>query len=260
MKRFAVLFAAASLLILNSCALFQKENAVTQVSTIDALINGVYEDKVTLADLRSSGDFGIGTLNFIDGELLLVDGEFYRVKADGTVDQPSDEDMTPFASVAFFRNYSLQRVQEGVDYKNFKKDTDKSIETENIFYAIRLEGTFTSVKTRSVPKQEKPFKPLIEVVKKQPVFKFENVKGVMVGFRCPPFVKGINVPGYHLHFLTDDKKGGGHVLDFTVDNAKVKICRVFNFKMILPDNKAFFKTDLSINREKELKKVESDKK
>jgi acetolactate decarboxylase len=130
----------------------------------------------------------------------------------------------------------------------------------NIFYAVKLEGTFKMVKTRSVPRQSKPYKPLIEVAKKQPVFTFENVKGVMVGFRCPIFVKGINVPGYHLHFLTDDRKGGGHVLDFKTDDIELKICRVLNFRMLLPDNEAFFKTNLSIDREKELKKVESDKK
>ena len=84
------------------------------------------------------------------------------------------------------------------------------------FYAVMIQGEFSYVKTRSVPAQEKPYPPLAEVTKNQPTFEFTDVTGTMVGFRCPPYVTGINVPGYHLHFLTDDRTAGGHLLEFTV--------------------------------------------
>jgi acetolactate decarboxylase len=104
-------------------------------------------------------------------------------------------------------------LDKAEDYGQLEQYLDKLLPTENIFYAIKIEGTFKYIKTRSVPKQNKPYPPLVEVVKNQPTFEFHNVKGTIVGFRCPSYVEGINVPGYHLHFITGDKKAGGHLLE-----------------------------------------------
>lgn len=128
--------------------------------------------------------------------------------------------------------------------------------TKNIFYAIKIDGVFGYIKTRSVPRQDKPYPPLVEVVKNQPIFEFHNAEGTIAGFRCPDYVKGVNVPGYHLHFITDDKKAGGRLLECQMQNVRVGIDYTSEFFMTLPGHSEFYKVDLTKEKEKELKKVE----
>ena len=137
---------------------------------------------------------------------------------------------------------------------------DRALPSSNLFYAVRADGEFAYVKTRSVPKQQKPYRPLVDVAKNQAVFEFHRVKGTLVGFRCPPFVKGINVPGYHFHFLTDDRKGGGHVLDLRVIGLDVALDPSDSIYMTLPQGADFYKSDLSVDRQQELHRVESSPK
>jgi acetolactate decarboxylase len=134
---------------------------------------------------------------------------------------------------------------------------DGLLPTENIFYAIKIEGTFTYVKTRSVPGQEKPYPPLVEVTANQTTFDFTDVKGTIIGFLCPDYVSGVNVAGYHLHFLTDDRDAGGHVLEFTVKQASVSFDATPEFLMILPDESSdFYDLDLSQDQQEELEEAE----
>ena len=86
------------------------------------------------------------------------------------------------------------------------------------------------------------------------------VKGTLVGFRCPAFVKGINVPGYHLHFLTEDRKAGGHVLDLRVTGLDVILDASDSIYLALPQHGDFMHTDLSVDRQQELHRVESPSK
>ena len=120
-----------------------------------------------------------------------------------------------------------------------------------------MDGVFSRLKTRSVPRQKKPYPRLVEVARKQPTFEFRNVKGTIVGFRCPAFVKGINVPGYHLHFITEDRTGGGHVLDFKLIKGEIGVDITPNFYLMLPAGEGVFEDlDLTVDREKELRKAE----
>jgi len=121
---------------------------------------------------------------------------------------------------------------------------------------VKLKGTFRSVKTRSVPSQKRPYRPLAEIVKTQPVFDLENIAGTMVGFWSPSYVKGINVPGYHLHFISSDGKAGGHVLDFTAADITAEFDDTREFSLILPADNDFDKADLDRDRAAELKAVE----
>ena len=233
-----------------------QQGVITQVSTIDALMTGIYDGETTLAQLKQKGDFGSGTFDALNGEMILLEGQFYRATAGGIVERPGLNTKTPFAAVTFFRTDRTAQLAKGLDFQGFSKLTDKEIPTLNIFYAIKITGTFEMVKVRSVPAQQKPYKPLSDVVKAQPVFDLKKVKGTIVGFRCPPFVKGVNVPGYHLHFITADRMAGGHVLDFTVERATTEIGDTREFHLILPSDKAFYKADLMTDREKEVKAVE----
>jgi acetolactate decarboxylase len=112
------------------------------------------------------------------------------------------------------------------------------------------------MKVRSVSKQEKPYPPLAEVAQQQSVFEYIGVSGTIVGFRCPSFVKGINVPGYHLHFISDDKTKGGHILGFTTIGGNLQLDTCNRFYMVLPELEQFAGLDLSKDRSEELEKVE----
>jgi len=234
----------------------QRETLV-QVSTIDAILNGAYDGVVDFAVLKDYGDFGIGTFDRLDGEMLGFDGNFYQVRADGIAYPVSDSMATPFACVTFFDTDYEEELPEGFDYEQTQELLDDNLPTGNIFYAIKIEGNFSYMKTRSVPGQQKPYPPLVEVTKHQPIFEFTNVDGTVVGFRCPAYVAGVNIPGYHLHFLTDGNNAGGHVLEFQITNAVAYVDYTSEFFMILPgDGSDFYELDLTQDKQEELEEAE----
>lgn len=232
------------------------EDTLTQVSTIDALMTGVYDGETTLGRLKEKGDLGLGTFNALDGEMVFLDGVFYQVTSTGDVLRPALSVKTPFAAVTFFKADRTFPLKKGLTFREFAAVTDRSLPTRNIFYAFKVTGTFRTMRTRSVPAQAKPYRPLSEVVKTQPVFEYSNIRGTIVGFRCPSYVKGVNVPGYHLHFLSADLRRGGHILDFVVDSANLEIDDTREFFLVLPGDKVFDKADLEPDRENDLKAVE----
>lgn len=231
-------------------------DTLVQVSTIDALLGGLYDGTLSIGELRRDGDFGIGTFDRLNGEMMLVDGAVYRIRSDGGVDIVSDTETTPFAAVTFFDAELQRQIPAGTDFTGFQQWLDDLLPNPNLFYAIRIEGRFRFMKTRSVPSQTKPYPALAEVARHQPQFEFEDVEGVIVGYRSPAFVKGIGVPGYHLHFLTSDHRAGGHILAFTVQQASVRTDQTHEMLLRLPDSSAFSGVDLGKDRSVELKQVE----
>ena len=234
-------------------------NTLYQVSTIDALLAGTYDGDASLRDLRAQGDFGIGTYDNLDGEMVLLDGTFYQIKSDGKVYAPDLRGETPFAAVCAFRPEQAFAVSPGADMAAVEAWIDRAAPNANQFCAIRIEGYFKSMRTRSVPAQQRPFPPLKEITPTQPVFDLENVAGTVVGFRCPPFAAGVNVPGYHLHFLSQDAAKGGHVLAFEMLTGTAQVDMLDRFVMQLPGTLDFAAVDLSKDRQGELKGVEKEK-
>lgn len=229
---------------------------VHQVSMLSALLVGQYDGATTFGELRKYGDTGIGTFEGLDGEMIELDGKFYQVKSDGVAYPVADTMKTPFASVTYFEADKSQAVNEEINFKQLQDRIDSLIGNKNIFYAIKVKGDFKYVKTRSVPGQQKPYPPLAEVTKNQPTFEFHNVKGTLVGFWCPAYVNGINVPGYHVHFLNDDLNAGGHLLDFTMESGLIELDATPNFYMCLPASDEFGEIDMTKDRTQETNKVE----
>jgi len=246
----------ATILCGSNPAFCAERDTLAQVATIDALLGGLYDGVATVGSLKDLGDLGVGTFDALDGEMVVLDGRIYRVASDGRASVVPDGETTPFAAVTFFHPDREMALPAGTDLKSFQAMAESSVPSSNLFYAFRLEGRFRTVRTRSVPRQEKPYRPLVEVVKNQSVFDFRDVEGTVVGFYCPPFVKGINVPGYHLHFLTADRTAGGHVLGFTIGKATLKIDTLSRFVLQLPETKAFAGADLRQDRKEELERVE----
>ncbi|MDD5728042.1 MAG: acetolactate decarboxylase [Victivallales bacterium] len=243
---------------MTGCVCSRPENTLSQVSTIDALLAGVYDGEVSLRQLLRMGDTGIGTFDCLDGEMIVLDGKVYQVRADGKVYTPPLDVQIPFASVIAFQPERHAVSRRDLDCTGLKQLLDELAPEKNLFYAFKIKGRFRTMQTRSVPRQKKPFPPLAEVVKHQPVFKMKNISGTIIGFRCPPYVKGINVPGYHLHFLSDDCTQGSHVLQFEMQKGAAVMLDCSNkFFMVLPvSGNGFNQTDLNIDRSRELYKAE----
>jgi acetolactate decarboxylase len=232
---------------------------VFQNSTINALLEGVYDGSMTCGELRRHGDFGLGTFNALDGEMIAVDGDFRQIKADGVAYPVSDDQRTPFATVLFFQPTLRRPLTCPLDYEQFQAVVDGLMEGPNLFYAVRLVGRFKSVTTRSVPRQEKPYPPLAEVAKTQPVFHLHEASGTLAGFRFPDFARGLNVPGFHFHFLTDDKRAGGHVLDLVLTRGELAIDASARFHLERPTDPGFLHADLGKDRGDALDQAERGK-
>lgn len=195
-----------------------------QTSTLAALLDGAYEGDVTIGELQSHGDFGIGTLNGCDGELVAIDGQYMRADASGSITHPSQGDRTPFAVVTRFDpKHSIRlALGEDEDFDQLCTAIDADAGDPSIVHAVRIDGRFRSVRCRSVPKQSSPYRPLAAVLGEQSVFELSG-PGTIVGFRFPNFGMGLGVPGYHLHFVTEDRRRGGHVLDVRCDGSPLRV-------------------------------------
>lgn len=209
-------------------------HAIFQTSTLDAILDGRYDGDVTFADLAERGDLGLGTLDALDGEMIAVDGRFFSAAVDGSVREVAAEERTPFAVVTPFSPSLRFRVDGTVDHGDLVARLDAALDDPAVCYAIRIDGTFPRVVARSVPRQRRPYPPLSEAVKHEREFEFDSVAGTIVGFRFPDYAQGLNVPGYHLHFVTADRTQGGHLLDCTVVDPEIQLDHTSHLHMELP--------------------------
>ena len=189
----------------------REPHVLFQASTIEALLEANYDGDL-FAELAEHGDLGLGTLDAVDGEMIAVDGEFLRASVDGTLTAIEPSARTPFAVVTFFEPTHSFELPGALDGDGLLRALDAQLGDPATIHALRVDGRFERVRARSVARQSKPYLPMTEVVENQHVFELEDVEGTMVGFRFPDYAKGINVPGYHLHFVTADRARGGHVL------------------------------------------------
>jgi acetolactate decarboxylase len=230
-------------MVLTACSKTEAAQPITetrdtlyQVSTIGSLMAGNYDGIKTAKQVSSKGDIGIGTFEGLDGEMVMVNGSIYQVKDSGAVIKVGEDIKLPFTAVTYFEADSSQDMNTIQNLDGLKSTLDKMIVKKDIFYAIRIDGVFGKVQVRSVPKQSKPYPILSEVTKKQAVFNYEDVKGSLVGFWCPDYVGSINVPGYHLHFISDDLTKGGHLLDISFSSAKAMLDETRFFDMELGES------------------------
>lgn len=202
----------------------REAHVLFQASTIGALLDGAFEGDLTFAELAEHGDLGLGTVNRLDGEMIALDGEFFRADVDGSVHPVAPEERTPFAVVTRFEpTIDTSLSEEVIDHDGLLERLDELVPAGASSCAIRLDGRFELVRARSVPAQTPPYRPLTEVVAEQHVFELADVEGTMLGFRFPAYVEGIEVAGYHLHFLSADRNRGGHVLGSRSRGLRVRI-------------------------------------
>jgi len=222
-----------------------KDDTLFQYSTLATLLQGVYDGNLSIGALKEQGDFGLGTFNGLNGEMLMLDGVVYQVAADGIAREMSDDVKMPFAAVTFFKADKTLKVYQIKSCAELEAYIDSKLATKNIAYAVKIEGEFSYVKTRSEPRQSKPYVKLVDVLENQIIFEFSNQKGTIVGFRLPSYMSPANAAGYHLHFLTEDKVGGGHLLDCQAKSVKIEIDYMHRWETLLPYDSAFYEANIT---------------
>jgi acetolactate decarboxylase len=229
-----------------------------QTSTIDALLNGNYEGDVSFAELAAYGDFGLGTFDALDGEMVALDGAFYQVRSDGRAYEVDERMKTPFAVVTFFEPREIHNLAAPTSFAALRTHLDETVAADaTTCHAVRVDGYFSYVKARSVPRQRKPYPPLVEAVKHQPIFEFHDVRGSLVGFRFPDYVGGLNVSGYHLHFITEDRGAGGHLLECEITRGELRVDHESDLNLELPTGVVEAMPDLTTSRQDELERIEN---
>lgn len=232
---------------------------IFQYSTLSALLEGVYDGNLTIRELRKHGDFGMGTFNALNGEMILLDGKCYQATSDGKILTVKDSTHTPFAVALNFSPDTIIKLNRRLSMTELDKYLDRLITKPNLISVYRIRGSFDSISIRSVPKQVKPYKRLIEAYKKQGVFNFTKLEGTLLGFKFPSYLKEVNLDNYHFHFLSNDKTKGGHILNYTISIGEIEIKTVQNYELQLPDNAEFNGTKLE-TKKKELQLIEGSRK
>lgn len=251
-----MLIALALTICFSGCTQSTPTHCVYQTSTFSALAEGVYDGDTTVGELLTHGDFGIGTFNALDGEMIVLNGEVFQAQATGRVKRVDSATKTPFAAVTYFSPDITFTAEGAIDFATLQKQIDAQLPHANPLYAIRIHGDFDYVKTRAVPAQKQPYPRLVEVVRKQPTFERTKMRGTLVGFRLPEYVKGVNIPGYHVHFISDDRLFAGHVMECRISNPRVEINTNTSLLMSLPTQAASFTKPLTEANTDETREIE----
>lgn len=230
-------------------------NRIYLCAPINALVEGIYEQKIPFTDIKKHGDFGLGTFDNLDGEMIMLDGTIYQMTADGRVYEVDEEGLTPFACVTFYQPLTHDELHEELDYKDFLQWLQALLPSPNIFYAIRIDGVFRHVKLRSVPKQEN-YRPLVEVAAEQPIFEFTDIEGTLAGFFTPSYMSSLSVPGLHLHFLSADRQHGGHLISCRPGNVQAGVQCISDLHLALPMSLDYLTWDFQRDIAKDLDKAE----
>ncbi len=234
-----------------------------QVSTLQALALGFSKSVIKVGELLQHGNLGLGTFEDVDGEMILLDGKCYRAQNNGDVVLAEDERGVPFASVCNFQSQRLEKLEKMDRIEQLKEWLTLRIEEDfglNSMYAVRIDGEFSKVDARSesgTKAHHVTLKDALSVTQK--AFIFENVKGSLVCVYYPDYMDGINAAGWHLHFLSEDKKHGGHVFDLSLTQGDAAFCRITSVEVRIPDTPAFDTYALKGASKEEIKSVEQGK-
>ena len=220
-------------------------NSLFQVSTLNSLSEGNYDEKISSGDLKRYGDTGMGTFTGLDGEMIELNGNIYQIKSDGNVYLVNSSAGIPYATVTFFKADRVIVTNKSMNYTELQQYLNSTLPSKNLVYSFKVIGNFDSVKARSPPKQNKPYQNLTEALKNQSIFNFNDINGTMVGFWFPQSASSINLNNYHFHFISVDRNSGGHVLDCKLENAVIEIDYISNVYIMYPQSNEFTKFNLA---------------
>lgn len=224
-------------------------------SPINALLEGFYRDDITIDKLKEKGDFGIGTFNNLDGEMIALNGAFYRIDLDGNAHMVDGGMKTPFATMCYFTSMLTEEIAAPLSNAAFGEYLKRMLPSDNMFYAIYMKGRFQTVETRSVPRTEN-YRPLSEATDYQKIRHFREVEGHLVGFYTPSFIPSVNVPGYHFHFIDNSFSAGGHMLNCEPEHLDIQLQMFFSMELTLPKTLDYLTASFVRDADKDLEKAE----
>ena len=225
-------------------ALDVEHHSIFQVSTSGAIVQGLYQGCVTVADLRRHGDLGLGTFEDLDGEMILIDGHCFQARADGSVTEASDDELTPFATVVSFVADSTHDIHDIGSFEGLIATLDALRTSANAIVAFRFTGTFDTLNLRAACKHSAGTD-LVTATADQGLFDLSDIPGTVLGFWTPDYAEAIGIAGYHLHFISDDRQHGGHVLGLAAPALSAELHQVNDVHLAMPETQAFLEADLS---------------
>ncbi|MCP2635207.1 acetolactate decarboxylase [Microbacterium sp. HD4P20] len=231
------------------------DSPVTQFAVLDALLAGAYESGLAVADVRKLGDFGIGCCEHLGGEVVILDGDVFECTVDDRPGRMVDDQVLPFVVACQLPAVSAQPIARA-DLAAFTDGIEKGLASPNLFHAVRVDGVFAAVRIRVTPRQERPFQPLAEVTSGQIETVVTDTRGTLVGFWTPRIYQGISVAGVHMHFISEDRSIGGHVLDVNIAKGHMKFAAHSRFNLRLPTDEHFLRTELTHDEDHRIVAVE----
>ncbi|MBR0278904.1 MAG: acetolactate decarboxylase [Synergistaceae bacterium] len=252
-------FLAVLIIALSVSSAFAAGDDLFQTALLQSLMLGEYDGVITVKELKTYGDTGIGTFQGVNGELIMTGGKVYQALWDGSVKIASDDETIPFANVTFFDADITRKGINAGDITALKEIMTSSANEHgrNQFYMAKVSGLIPHILVRSELKQEEPYKPLNDALKTdQREFIYTDIQGTIVALYCPDYMSGLNTAGWHLHFVSDDGTKGGHVLEVSTKDCLLEMDIISGFNMIVPNRKSFNDKELSINMQKEIEQVE----
>lgn len=238
-----------------------ERESMFQVATLQSLMVGNYDGFVSVGQLRQKGDIGLGTFDRVDGEMIVLDGTVYQARHDGSVQVADDNTGVPFSTVTCFDDDIDVTIAPSDSFKELTRQLDAAVEAngKNFIYAVRIDiKDCKSMHVRSVVPQAKPYRPLAEaLVTDQREFTYEHIGGTVVGVYFPAFFNMQNAVGWHLHFISDDRSKGGHILGLKTSEPVTAILDATPyFNMYMPESADFSKRDLDDDMSEDIGKVE----
>lgn len=210
------------------------KDALYQLTPYNTFITGKYAGVMPYSELEKHGDFGIGTFDGLDGEMIAYNGEFYQIPSTGVPRRAEPTQLAPYATITYF-HADRTFIVSGLNYTQLKTYLDGQLGTSSdVIYGIKVSGSFDWAQTRSPQKQSEPYHNITEALKTQAVFNLSDVSATSVGFWFPPSMSGVDYASYHIHLITDDRSAGGHLLDCIINNATIEVDVINNYYLVLP--------------------------
>ncbi|MBQ7562255.1 MAG: acetolactate decarboxylase [Synergistaceae bacterium] len=227
---------------------------------MQALALGYSRAVINVGELLHEGNTGLGTFEDVNGEMILMDGHCYRADQDGHITEVANDIGVPFAAVSKLYGEQQFTLKNMPNIESIRTELTRKIEEKfglNSMHIVKIDGDFTKVDARSEAPYRSQHITLKDILSQtQKAFIFDDIRGSLVGVYFPDYMDGINMPGWHLHFLSEDRTRGGHVFDVSLQEGAVKLDKISNIFINLPKEAAFDTYSLKQDLQAEIKSVE----
>lgn len=192
--------------------------------------------------------------------MIVLDGVVYRADVNCEINVVPDKETVPFSNVTFFDKDFSVKLSNVTDKAALEKILNEQVQLkgENSFYMIKIPAMYKEILVRSESPSNKPYPTLVKALEKQNERTFQNISGTIVGLYCPKYMSSLNSVGWHFHFVSDDKKFGGHVLALNIESGEAQFDKTDNFAMKIPTKSNFHEKDYSQDLREDIRKAEQD--